>query len=770
MGRISWGRICLLNLAVAWHGLALCPAVGLAAKDQRAILALIVNLVEKGEVLVMLREGDILARMADLQQAGLRGLGGQREVLRGELYVSLASLAPAITYEVDETMLTLRLTVAPALLPPSVLNLHTDRPADITHSQNTSAFLNYALNWADFKQFNAFGEAGISLAGNLLSGSFTRALDGSLIRGFTALTLDEREHLRRWVMGDRFAGTGVLGGGAFFAGISVSRDFSLDPYVFRYPALGLSGALLTPSTVDLYVNGILVRREQLPPGPFELRNVPVLSGSGFTSVVIRDAFGREQEITTPYYFSTGLLAPGVSEYSYNLGFERDQIGTASWNYGSPLFLGRHRLGLSDALTAGFRVEGSIELLSGGPSLTLRLPIGEVELSAAASFKDGVSGAAAFLAYSYLGRALGFSAFTQVVSAGYATVGLDPADDRAQLEAGVSVTLPLRSQLSLTLQYAGADFRHRGWIHRLGILGSRRLTERASLFVAANHSPQRLGGWENEVFAGLTYAFGGGITGGLFHQQSGRTANSAIQLQQSPPLGPGFGYRVEGQLGKQNRGSGLLRYQGAYGIYEAGYARVGEQDAMLLNTLGGIVAIGGRVYATRPIYDSFALIQVPGVAGVPGYLSHQEVGRTDARGDLVVPNLLSYYGNRLGIGAADVPLDYSIDATEKIVAPPYRGGALVTFPLQRSQSFTGILVVDVSGKSVIPAYGQLTVTAEGRSVVSPLGKGGEFYLENLAAGKHPAEVEYAHGRCRFTLEVPVVDAPFVNLGKLYCIIP
>ena len=333
-----------------------------------------------------------------------------------------------------------------------------------------------------------------------------------------------------------------------------------------------------------------------------------------------------------------------------------------------------------------------------------------------------------------------------------------------------MSVPLGSRLSLSLQYAGADFRDRGWTHRIGVLSSIRLTERASLLVSATHLPGHQGGADNELFAGVTYAFDRGITGSLFAQQAGGKASSVMQVQKSPPLGPGFGYRVEGQVGEQNRGSGLLRYQGDYGIYEASYGRVNDRDTVTLSTSGGIVAIGGRVYPSRPVYDSFALIRVPGVAGVPGYFSNQEVGHTDARGDLVVPNLLSYYGNRIGIGAADVPLEYSIDTTEKIIAPPFRGGALVTFPVQRVQSFTGTLVVDVSEKSVVPAYGQLTVTAESKPVVSPLGKNGEFYLENLAAGKYPAGVEYTGGTCRFTLEVPVADAPFVNLGTLYCVVP
>jgi outer membrane usher protein FimD/PapC len=50
--------------------------------------------------------------------------------------------------------------------------------------------------------------------------------------------------------------------------------------------------------------------------------------------------------------------------------------------------------------------------------------------------------------------------------------------------------------------------------------------------------------------------------------------------------------------------------------------------MTLSTFGSIVAIGGPVYPSRSIYDSFALIRVPGVADVPGYISNQEVGQTN----------------------------------------------------------------------------------------------------------------------------------------------
>ena len=55
-----------------------------------------------------------------------------------------------------------------------------------------------------------------------------------------------------------------------------------------------------------------------------------------------------------YYAASAALAPGVSEYAYAIGFERERYGVDSFNYGRPLVMGFYRLGLTSHLTAGFR--------------------------------------------------------------------------------------------------------------------------------------------------------------------------------------------------------------------------------------------------------------------------------------------------------------------------------------------------------------------------------------------------------------------------------
>ena len=738
-----------------------------AAQDQHAIFPVFVNQVPKGEVIALIRPADILARVSDLHRAGVLGFSGQNETVRGETYVSLSSLVPFVTFEMDEEALVLRLTVQPALLPPTVMNLRPDRPPGIIYSQDTSAFFNYAVNLVDFARFEAFGEGGLSIDGKLLFSSLSRNINGDVVRGQTNLTIDNRQNLMRWVIGDSFASAHGLGGSLFLAGIRVSREFGLDPYFYSSPSLGLSSAVLTPSTADIYVNGLLVRRAQLPPGQFELRNLPVTTGSGVTRVVIRDAFGREREVLSPFYFTTGVLAQGLHEYSYNFGFRRNDVGDSSWDYGAPAFLGRHRFGLTDSLTPGLRFEASSGLVSSGATLTARLPFGETEFSGAASHDKGRSGVAASLGYTYLARLFSFGGSIKYLSPHYATLSLKATDEHTSAETSAFIGFELASRTSLILQHTFANSNTKGQSQRISLSTSTRLTDRLNLFLAGGQSRQQ-GNRATELFAGLGYFFGNN-TASLSYQQQGASGTSAIGLQKSLPAGTGFGYRFQfANRSDQNQMDGLLQYQGPYGRYEASYNRVNGQDSSVLNVAGGLAAIGGNIYFTRPIQESFALIRVPGVAGVRGTISNQEIGHTNAQGDLLVPDLLPYYGNRLGIADQDIPLSHSVDASEKIVAPPFRSGAVITFPVKRIQSFTGVIRIDISGKITTPAYGQLTVTAAEERFESPIGKEGEFYLENVPPGRHRAAIEFGETVCRFELDIPKSNESAVELRDSRCV--
>jgi outer membrane usher protein len=475
----------------------------------------------------------------------------------------------------------------------------------------------------------------------------------------------------------------------------------------------------------------------------------------------------------------------VQEWSYDLGFRREQQVTGLGEYGPWAALGRHRVGVTDDLTVGARLESGADLVSGGPIVTLRLPVGVVELTMAGSRSNTEDGWAGSLAYNYASRLFSVGWALRTFSEHYVTTSLKSPEDRPRLEATALVGFPITTRSTVTLQYTHTDFRDAGPQERVSASVSARLTGRASLFVTASHTRQPQQKPDTSVFTGLTYFLGDSTTATVSHEVSRHQNTTAVEAQRSLPLGTGLGYRVravraeqdlpqeEGRSGGSTvdyQGLADLQYQSQYGFYEGSYERINGRNSSMLTAAAGIVAIGGSVHLSRPVQDGYALVDVPGVAGVRASLNNQEVGRTDSRGRLLVPNLLPYYGNRLGISDQDIPIDYSIAVTDRLVAPPVKGGSVVTFPARRVQAFVGAVVVETGGRIVTPAYGQLTVTAEGQTYESPIGRDGEFYLENLPRGRHAAIVDHKDAVCRFTLETPVSAASLVDIGTVRCIVP
>lgn len=751
----------------------------------RGIFQLSVNQIDRGEIVAILRSPDVLVRVRDLERAGLRGFAGLRENITGETYVSLASLAPVVTFELDERALTLRLTAAPATLTTTIQDFLQARPPALIYTDDTTAFLNSSVSGIDFERFTWTGEGGLSIRNTLLYGTATRDDLGHFSRGITSFTVDDRQRLLRWLVGDRFDSTGTLGGSAQIGGFSISREFSLDPYFVRFPTVGLSGAVLTRSTAEVYVNGQLLRRETLPPGPFELRNLPASVGAGTAEVILRDAFGRQQVISSPFYFTSTLLRAGLQEFSYDVGFKREIQVRGLGEYGPWALLARHRVGVTDDLSAGARLEIGSDLVSGGPIVTMRLPLGETEFSVAGSRGQDRDGWAASLAYNYASRPISLGAAVRTQNDYYATTSLKAREDRPGLETTALVGFPITTRSTVTLQYTYTNFRDAESQQRASASVSMRLTSRANLFVTASHSRQPGLKPDTAAFTGLTYYLGDNTTATASHEVSRHQNTSTLEVQRSLPLGTGFGYRARATRAEQDQsqvdgrsggnsvdygGLALLQYQSQYGFYEAAYERNAGKDSTVLTAAAGIVAIGGGVHVSRPVQDGFALIKVPDVAGVRGSLNNQEVGRTDSRGTLLVPNLLPYYGNRLSIADQDIPIDYSIATTERLVGPPVRGGSVVTFPARRVQAFMGRVEVEIQGRTVTPAYGQLTVTAEGQAYESPIGRDGEFYLENLPRGRYPAVIDHKEAVCRFTLETPVSPASLVDVGTVRCTVP
>lgn len=845
--RASGGHRLVPGLAALAVAAALCVcSLSAHPDDMRAVTALTVNGLPAGDTMVVRQENATWIPVESLSDAGLQTTGGVVRTMEGRPYVSLESLAPDVSFEFDELEVVLRVRAVGRRFGANDLRLSTVRPEGIERTLNTSGFVNYAATFAEEGQTLA-AEAGINVRGWLLHGSLSRDARGDLLRGPVSVTRDDERRLRRWEVGDASLSGGAFGGIVPIAGVTVSRQFGIDPYFVQYTPLQLTGTAATPSVADVYVNGQLVRRVPIAPGSFTLSDLPVAVGAGQAEVVVRDAFGREQRFGSSFYTPASVLRPGLQEYQYGVGVQRAAFGTRLWDYDGPVVSGQHRIGVREGLTLGGRIEASRELAGLAPSLAMRLPVGEMETIAAVSRADGQTGGAGLVAWSYRGRLFNASLSWRGTTREYASLGerlrqRAMRDVEAELAAasaaqglaqnlieGVTQTVAnitrvpsvrsdvqasvgwsATSRLNLTAQYArlrrwntplaegcdasassltalpvsalaafgcgggaavdtrAADAAARalwGPEERLLLGASWQMGGRLGLSASVGRS-RSAGRSRTEAFVGLNIFFRERLSGSVGVSR-GSSSGASVALQRSPPIGPGYGYRVQWQSDPRDVGIDL-QAQGGPGRVELRSTRLGDGGAVSASVMGALAMVGGRVYATRPIDDAFALVRVSDVPGVRAFASNQYIGKTDRRGDVLVPNLVSYYGNRLSIAAEDVPLTHEIGVSERVIAPSLRGGALVRFAAPTRLPVTGRFVL--ADAVTVPAFGEARTMTLRDAEVSPLGRLGEFYFERLEPGARLVSLRFGGRWYDCPLLIPAQPDPTgraIDLGTIVC---
>ncbi len=748
-----------------------------------AVMKVYMNTVDKGEYFIMVDDDEsLLAATADLREMGIvvMPIGAARKI-DGRSYMRLDAI-PGLEYEIDESAAALRITAKPGLLKKQTFDLTYKNPYDVENVIRNSAFLNYGVTYTldadhELSTLSIPWEIGINVDRHLAFSSFSYTktdTNKTFVRLMSNLTTDSIGRGRRYVLGDYFSKTSRLAGGGVFAGASVTKNYSMSPYLVTRPTMDFYGTAATPSEVELYVNDYLVRTERVAPGEFEISNFSMVSGAGDAKVVVRDAFGRETTIERPFYLSSLLLRPGLHDYHYGLGFKRKAFGIESSSYGELAFVASHSYGFSRGITAGFAAEADRNTANFGPEARFTLwRLGEMDTAAAASFDDGVFGYSGVASYYYTTRGFNARLSARHNSRDYATVATTAATDKPRLQwtAGAGFSSRLLGSLSVT--YTDTDNYVTTDNKRTTIFYTRMLLSNLILNVTATRT--KFAGAIDDIYASLNYFFGPRYSGDVTYSVQDHKSTESVRFQRSTPLGKGLGYtmqaiRREGFSGdKHVDGTANMTYRGTYGSYGANYTRVFGTDTYSLNTSGALVFVGNSLYPTRSVYDSFAVVKVGSAPGVTVSYNNQRIGKTNGHGELVLPDIISYYDNIVSIDERDLPLNYEVSGTERHVSTSYRGGGLVNFRVRRLQSFTGNITVHKDGASRPADYATLTIYTDTGPVETLVGLGGEFYVENLEPGSYRSLLIFNRYQCNMDLRIPDRDEMSVDLGELSCTI-
>ena len=740
------------------------------AAEQELLLLVDVNNQKLGETVLalLLPNGSIAVQGESLDHWRLRRPQVAPRIVHGASYYPLDSIK-GIIYIFDAGKQRLTIT-APAEAFTSGRNVDVTPPYAQPTPSPLGGFLNYDL-------FGSHGGGVSQYAGQFEFGVFTSQgvfttaqLEQDISNKWTSVRLDTTwrsdfpEKLTTLRLGDAVNVPAAWGRAVRFGGIQYQTNYTTQPGFIAYPSIAANGSAALPSTVDVFVNNALIAQRTVPPGPFSITNIPTINGSGNVQLVVRDLFGREQIISQPFYGSVNLLKAGLDQFSYEAGFERQNFGTESNDYGPAVASATYRRGFTDQFTGEVHAEATRDLFAGGVAANyLWQDLGI--FSAAVAGSGGGAGSGVLGSLGFQRQTAGWSVAAQGAwsSRNFNLVGVTPDTPVPLRLWSASLGYQADQYGSFSATYVAQDFRTKPNVHVLSAGYGVRLGPWAFLNLTA---AKTFGASGSTAFAVTVSVPFGELSSVSASYNESRGPNqptnrdASLTVQKSLPLGEGYGYRVVAHTHDDYEGG--FSYQNNYGTYSIEAARFQGTTSERLDVTGGIGLVGGHPFLSRQITDSFAVVRVADYPGVGVLQDNQLVGRTGADGYAVLPSLRAYDINPVSIDQNDLPMDAEVDKLKIQVVPYYRSGLLLDFPVRRAHGGTLRIMLDDGA----PMPSGALVSVVGGTEESPVALKGETYLTGLEQHNR-LRATWKGKSCEFDADLPPTSDPIPELGTFVC---
>lgn len=589
------------------------------------------------------------------------------------------------------------------------------------------------------------------------------------LRQDTYWTYQDPRRLMSYTVGDFVSAALPWSRAVRMGGISVAHNFDTRPDLVTYPVPSLGGSAVVPTTVDLYLNGLRQFSAQSSGGPFVIATPPALTGAGTATLVYRDQLGREVIVNRPLYVDSRLLAKGLSEYAVQAGYARRNYGSLSFDYaGSPTATASGRYGVTDAVTVEAHAEAASGLRNAGIGGLVQLgQFGVVNAAFSGSTGDA-SGMQFSGGYQYISRTFSFTLQGIHAANQYRDLGTLEGVPVPKQQLYVTLSVPVTARQTLSVSYSRQDASFLGGSRIVSVGYTASIGSRFNIFanVFKDYDQRQTVG----AFIGVTVSLGNNVSVGT--NASSYDGRKSVSVTANRPVDydkGGFGWNVQADAGSESyrRGLGRVDYRGRYGdvTAQAEHIHSGniESNHVSLYGAGSLVVADGAVLAGRSIYDAFAVVSTDGMPDVPVLRENRLVGKTNAGGRLLVPDLLPYDGNRIAISTLGLPAEASVTTDRQVVVPPTRAGVTVRFPVTRYEGAT-VLLVDAQGQPLpVGAH----VVLEGSDATAVVGYDGAVFLPALRPDNR-VTVTFGDRAC--TARVPYTPRDVMTtIGPFPCVL-
>ena len=726
------------------------------------------------------RGGTMMVRPSELRDLGMRipdslMLGG------GELIAM--SEVPGLAWNLDEKNMVMNITAGDDLLIATQVQAF-GRPSDSGHREIQSGtgvtvnydalgtFSNSGAGMSGSVDFRAFSHKGVASSTWLgyVGASPSSPSGATAVRLDSTYTFSDVNSLRRYSVGD-YITSGLSWTRPFrMGGFQVRSDFSMRPDLVTFPLPTIKGSTAVPSTVEVLTNGSLSASSTVAPGPFQVSQLPVVSGAGTISMTVTNALGQQVSTTQPFYASTELLAPGLKTFAAQAGLVRRNWGAASNDYGKLAATAMYRRGLTPTFTFEGSAEGTLGTVQAGAGGVKQIGhLGVINFAAAGSSGWGHTGGQISVGAQRIGRVYSVGGSATFATHDYRDVAAMNGDGIARKQISGFAGVNLRHFGSLGAVYAAID-RDPSPVPNAGAFAEAQHSHifsanyshqfhRATLYVSEFKDLSRRG--DSGLQVGITFSLGRKHSASITGTSDG---NVQIQSQKSAASVGDWGYNEYVSEGDSKHGFAQAQYKSSVGLFTAGVDKSSGSTSARIEAQGALSLTDGAIFPSNTIYDSFAVVDTGSVPHVHVLQENREVGRTNSSGRLLVPDLRAFDLNHLAIAATDIPADVTLDTDTREIRPQDRSGVVVKFPVKVSHSAL-LTLVDESGQP-LELGSVATLLATGAE--APIGYDGSAYITNL--GQHnELSVERKDGRhCTVTFDYKHVTGEIASIGPLRCV--
>ena len=515
----------------------------------------------------------------------------------------------------------------------SVSTLDRMRIGDYVKPQDFSAYVNIrgSLDLVEDGGNTGFGDPVFLLDGAMRLGKFVAESDaiyipGSVGRDFQRLgsrvVFDDIRNLIRVTVGDLETQVRGFQSAPDIAGISFARNFSvLSPQQIVRPRGDRTFRLDRPSTVEVIINGQQVRRLQLAPGNYNLRDFPFAQGANDIRLNVLDDAGRTEVLRFNIFMDQTQLATGLTEFGIYGGVKAPLTANGPDYTNELTFTGYVRHGLSDAVTVGANFQFDDQVIMGGLEAVFGTSLGTFGTLAAISDTDGfgtgyaLQGTFQRLIQHRDGQADSFNLFVEHRSQRFAAVSFFIPNNPFQYEVGGGYSHSFSSDF-----YAGVDARFskgRGTnpdVHSYRVTGGWRISPNASLTAEGRYEKDSRGD-EFSGFLTLTVRLGRFSSARAEYDTRDNRMRATYQTLHGSGVGS---YNISANIERSDIGAGMNVNANYFtNRAELGFSHFGNYTDDFSNSLsqrstfrlGTSIAIAGdNVSVGRPIYDSFAIVK------------------------------------------------------------------------------------------------------------------------------------------------------------------